>query len=79
MRALFAKRGLTIPQNMARIRLVHLPGTDRRSELMIIYAEAITPDRLPADPRNGMPVDEKFPQWAELLLQHIKQNLKFVQ
>ena len=38
--ALLAKAGLHPPAGAARVRLVHIMGDDRRSELMIIYAEA---------------------------------------
>jgi hypothetical protein len=38
--ALFSKAGLRAPLAAARVRLVHLTSDDRRSELMIIYAEA---------------------------------------
>jgi hypothetical protein len=38
--SLLAKAGLRPPQPAARVRLVHLTSDDRRSELMIIYAEA---------------------------------------
>ena len=38
--ALLAKAGLRPPSGASRVRLVHLMSDDRRSELMIIYAEA---------------------------------------
>jgi hypothetical protein len=38
--ALLAKAGLRAPSGAARVRLVHLMSDDRRSEIMIIYAEA---------------------------------------
>ena len=45
--ALFAAAGLRVPSPAIRARLVHVTSTDRRSELMIIYAEASGTDRQP--------------------------------
>jgi hypothetical protein len=33
-------QGLQWPKDALRARLIHLPGTDRRNELMVIYVEA---------------------------------------
>jgi hypothetical protein len=35
-------KGYSMPAGMMNVRLVHLPGADRRKELMIIYAEDIS-------------------------------------
>jgi len=74
MRDLFAKTGYKFPQTGAMVRLVHLPGTNRRSELMMIYIEAVPAENLPAGATNGMPVDDK-PEWAAKLIQNANQNL----
>jgi hypothetical protein len=39
---LLASRGLTFPPLANRVRLVHVPDHDGRSELMIVYAEKTT-------------------------------------
>ncbi|MDQ2869726.1 MAG: hypothetical protein M3S32_03210 [Acidobacteriota bacterium] len=41
---LLRKKGLTLPSTAARARMFHVPDASRRSELMIIYAEAVAPD-----------------------------------
>jgi hypothetical protein len=43
MYAFLEKHGLQIPDGAVRIRLVHVPESDRRQELMIVYAEAPEP------------------------------------
>ena len=51
MYALLEKRGYRIPDGALRIRLVHVPESNRREELMVVYAEA-------PDPQNGAPLAE---------------------
>jgi len=41
--ALLEKGGYRAPAEMMNVRLVHLPGTDKRKELMVIYAEDLAP------------------------------------
>ena len=41
--AILARRQLTFPRTVARVRMFHFPDTDRRSELMIIYGESLPP------------------------------------
>jgi hypothetical protein len=43
MYAFLEKRGYRIPDGALRIRLVHVPESNRREELMIVYAEAPEP------------------------------------
>jgi hypothetical protein len=40
MYAFLEKRGYRIPDGALRIRLVHVPESNRREELMVVYAEA---------------------------------------
>ena len=51
MYALLEKHGYRIPDGAMRIRLVHVPESNRREELMVVYAEA-------PDPQNGAPLAE---------------------
>ncbi len=46
---LIAAAKLRLPQNMAFVRLVHLPDAAQRKELMLIYAERATTDAVPDD------------------------------
>jgi hypothetical protein len=76
MRDLVAKHKLTLPKTAARIRMMHLADSDRRSELMIIYGEAIAADQLPEGATNGMLVDAKDPEWGRRLIKSVNANLK---
>ena len=49
---LLKKHDLFLPQRTALVRLFHLPTTDRRTELMIIYGEAL-PQQSPVPVREG--------------------------
>jgi hypothetical protein len=69
-RALLAAHGLHLPAAASRVRMFHAPTGDRRSELMLIYAEALTPDQLPKDAGNDMPADEKYPALSRIMLAH---------
>lgn len=75
-RRLISNAGFSLPQAAIRIRLIHLPEADRRSELMIIYGEALTPDRLPAGVGKETAADESFPQWPKIALQRARASLK---
>jgi hypothetical protein len=57
------------------VRLFHAPTSDKRSEVMLIYAEALTPDRLPRDAGNDMPADEKYPALTQTMLAHARAAL----
>ena len=46
---LLEQHGHAFPQAAGRLRAIHLPTPDRRSELMIIYAEALEPADLRED------------------------------
>jgi hypothetical protein len=46
MYAFLEKRGYRIPDGALRIRLVHVPESNRREELMVVYAEAPDPGSL---------------------------------
>jgi hypothetical protein len=49
--AFLEKRGYRIPDGALRIRLVHVPESNRREELMVVYAEA-------PDPKDSAPPAE---------------------
>jgi hypothetical protein len=67
--------GFRLPKEVRRIRMFNLPS-DRRSELMIIYVEALAPGELPAGVTGETPADVPFPSVAATILEHIKANLK---
>ncbi|HWZ99515.1 MAG TPA: hypothetical protein VN025_17290 [Candidatus Dormibacteraeota bacterium] len=73
--SLMAQHHLAFPKNAARVRMFHLPTPDLRTELMIIYGEALLPDsKIPATP-GGLLLSEASPESAKLLLDHAKQSL----
>ena len=71
MRRLLQSKGFKLPKTAARIRLIHLPEPDNRSELMIIYLEALS--SVPPDAKNEMPAPTPT---GQLLLQHAGHALK---
>ena len=73
--ALLTKHNLAVPARFARVRMFHLPTADHRSELMIIYGEALPPDsRIPVS-EDGVSLDTEDPADAKLILQHALQGL----
>ena len=57
------------------MRLIHLPDSDNRSELMIIYLEALEPGQLPPGATNETTADPS-PQLAALVLRHAREGLR---
>jgi len=73
--ALLAKHHLAVPLRFGRVRMFHLPTADHRSELMIIYGEALpAQSRIPVS-ADGVSLDTEDPAAAKLLLQHALQGL----
>ena len=72
---LLAQHNLALPKRAARVRMFHLPTPDHRTELMIIYGEAV-PDDSPIPIRaEGLPLDNAFPVLAKTLLDHVRTGL----
>jgi hypothetical protein len=75
MSALLAQHNLAFPRKAARVRMFYLPTPDRRTELMIIYGEALSQDsRVPVSD-DGVRLDEASPESAKLLLEHARAGL----
>jgi len=74
MRQLLQSKGFKLPTAAARIRLIHLPEPDNRSELMIIYLEALP--SVPPDTKNEMKPEKSA---TELLVHHVNYGLKITQ
>ena len=74
-RELFKNAGLNLPAHMARIRMFHLTDSSRRSELMIIYGEALE-DKAAAGSADGVSADEQAPEIALRLRQHALEAMK---
>ena len=74
MISLLASHHLRFPAKAARVRMIHLPTPDHRTELMIIYGEALPDEKIQATP-GGVRLDQDAPDAAKLLLSHAQQEL----
>ena len=72
-RRLLQAKGFKLPKAALRVRLIHLPNADNRSELMIIYLDAIDPSGLPPNAVNEMTPESGV---ASILLDHLGHALK---
>jgi hypothetical protein len=72
---LLAKRHLSFPQKAVHVRMFHLPSADHRTELMIIYGEAL-PQNTAVPVRNGgVQLDTESPSSAQIFLERARQGL----
>ena len=72
---LLAQHNLSFPKKTARVRMFYLPTPDRRTELMIIYGEALAADsKVPVAP-DGVALDASFPDTAKMLLENAQKNV----
>jgi|SRR5579862_963304 len=75
---LLAQHHLTFPAKAARVRMICLPTSDHRTELMIIYGEAVAenssvPFKMAKD--EGVVLSDADPQAANELLRHALRGL----
>jgi len=73
--ALLKKNNLALPAAVARVRMFHLPSADRRSELMIIYGEALPPGSRTPVSAEGTSLDTESPAEAKLFLERAVRGL----
>ena len=72
MKAFFKAKGYRMPDAIVRARCFYLPDSSNRSELMIIYGEALTQADL-----DGVAIpaeesaDAKYPQLAAKVIEHV--------
>lgn len=72
---LLARHSLRFPEKTVRVRMFHLPSADRRSELMIIYGEALPRESdVPVEP-DGVSLDQKSPELAQRFLEHAQRDM----
>ena len=64
--ALLAEHHLAFPTRAARVRMFYLPTADRRTELMVIYGEALSADS---------PVDSAYTAAAQVLVDHVRRDI----
>lgn len=72
---LLAKRHLSFPHKAVHVRMFHLPSADRRTELMIIYGEALPQDTAVPVRKGGVQLDMESPGSAQMFLEHARQGL----
>jgi hypothetical protein len=72
---LLEQRHLSFPHRAAHVRMFHLPSADHRSELMIIYGEALPQNSAIPVRTKGLVLDTESPDSAQLLLEHARQGL----
>jgi hypothetical protein len=70
-----AESKLKFPDRVTRIRMFHLPTPDRRTELMIIYGEALPENSLVPVRKEGVDLMKEDPKFAQKLLDDLKANL----
>jgi len=75
IKRMLAQENLTFPQRTVRVRMFHLPTPDRRTELMIIYGEAL-PQGSPVPVRKeGVELDKEAPDAARVMLEDARRDL----
>jgi hypothetical protein len=72
---LLEKRRISLPHNTAMVRMFHLPSADHRTELMIIYGEALPQGTAVPVRKGGVPLDKESPDSAQVFLEHARQGL----
>jgi hypothetical protein len=55
--------------------MFHVPSADRRTELMIIYGEALPPDFAVPVEKSGDSLDKESSSSAQMFLEHARQEL----
>ena len=65
---LLSQHGLAFPKKAVRIRMFHLPTPDRRTELMIIYGEALPEDPKFRSARRALRWTQNRPTAAKVFL-----------
>jgi len=72
---LLAQHSLAFPKRAARVRMFYLPTPDHRTELMIIYGEAVPKDSKIPVRAESVRLDSTFPEAVSILLDHARQGL----
>jgi hypothetical protein len=72
---LLAESKLKFPDRTARVRMFHLPTPDRRTELMIIYGEALPESSSVPVRKEGVDLMKEDRAFAQKLLDDLKGQL----
>lgn len=71
---LLAQHGLAFPKRAVHVRLIHLPTPDHRTELMIIYGEAVPDDSTIPVRAEGLRLDDAFPEVSAIVLERARRS-----
>jgi hypothetical protein len=72
---LLESKQLYLPRNIVLVRMFHLPSTDHRTELMIIYGEALPQNTDVPVRDSGFPLDTELPTSARKFLDRAREGL----
>jgi hypothetical protein len=72
---LLAKKHLSFPHKAVYVRMFHLPSADHRTELMIIYGEALPPESAVPVGKDIVNLDVDAPASAQMFAEHARQGL----
>jgi hypothetical protein len=72
---MLAKRHLSFPDRAVHVRMFHLPSADRRTELMVIYGEALPQHTGVPVRKGGVQLDKESPSSAQMFLERARQGL----
>lgn len=72
---LLARHDLAFPKRIARVRMFYLPTPDRRTELMIIYGEALPEGSSVPVLKEGVVLDKDAPDSARTILEDARRDL----
>ena len=75
---LLDEHNLGFPKKTVRVRMFYLPTFDRRTELMIIYGEALPDDSTVPLREDGVQLDKESPDAAHLFLEHARRDIGIV-
>jgi hypothetical protein len=75
---LLSDHSLAFPKKVVRVRMFYLPTPDRRTELMVIYGEALPDDSKVPMREGGVQLDTESPDSAHLFLEHARRDLGIV-
>ena len=75
MAQLLAKQHLSLPPNTVMVRMFHLPSADHRTELMIIYGEALPQNTAVPVRKGGVQLDSESPDSAQMFLERARRGL----
>ncbi len=72
---MLAQQNLAFPKKAVRLRMFYLPSPDHRSELMIIYGEALSADSSIPVRKDGVDLNKESAPEAVRVLERMKRDL----